>query len=129
VTGEKADSPTTLKWAVRLLYLECALLVLLTVFLIVQTFRSGAVSVPVVVGLIVMSLLATVAVYFIARGLGLRRRGYRGPAIVTQLFAIASGGFLLQTDPVWAGVLLILLGAGTGLLIVMPASTRALGIG
>jgi hypothetical protein len=41
---------------------------------------------------------------------------------------IASGGFLLQVGPAWIGLLLIALGALVGLLIVLPSSTRALGV-
>ena len=65
-----------------------------------------------------------------AAGLAAARRtaGARGPAIVVQLFVIASGGFLVQTGPLWLGWLLIGLGVLTGLLIVLPPSTRALGV-
>jgi hypothetical protein len=128
VTGEKADSPGTLSWAVRLLYLECAGLVILLVGFVVQAIRSSALGDPVVIGLAVLEALAAVVVFFVARALGRRARGARGPAVVLQLFVIASGGFLIQVHPVWLGVLLMVTGAVTGALIVAPPTTRALGI-
>jgi hypothetical protein len=42
---------------------------------------------------------------------------------------IASGGFLLQTGPAWLGLILMILGVAIGVLIVLPASTKALGVG
>ena len=45
-----------------------------------------------------------------------------------QLFVIAAGGFLVQVDPLWLGVALLVLGVLTGVLIVLPPSTRALGV-
>lgn len=130
MTGEKAvvDNPSTLMWAVRLLYLECAALAGLTVYLVVLDLTSDNVRVGVAVALTVFAALGVAAIFFVARGLGRRVRGARGPAVVIQLFTIAAGGFLLQVGPAWLGVVLMVLGVLTGLLIVLPASTRALGI-
>jgi hypothetical protein len=126
VTGEKTDSPTTLVWAVRLLYLEMVGLVALTVALIVEAIRNRTSA---AVGLAVLGLIAAVVVFFTARALSQHRRGGRGPAIVVQLFVIASGGFLIQVNPVWVGIIMIVLGAAVGVLVVVPPSTKALGIG
>ncbi|MBL7255042.1 hypothetical protein JKJ07_12030 [Actinoplanes sp. LDG1-01] len=115
-------------WAVRLLYLECAALAGLTVYLVVLDLTSDSVNVGVAVALTVFAALGVAAIFFVARGLGRRTRGARGPAIVIQLFTIATGGFLLQVGPVWLGVVLMVLGVLVGLLTVLPASTRALGI-
>ncbi|MGX6605894.1 hypothetical protein ACWKSP_27760 [Micromonosporaceae bacterium Da 78-11] len=130
MTDEKAvqPAPATLLWAVRLLYLQCAGLAVLTAYLIVLDLTSDLELVGVAVALTVMAALGAVAVFFVARGLGRRIAGVRGPAIVVQLFVIAAGGFLIQTGPLWSGLALLLLGALVGLLIVLPASTRALGV-
>lgn len=130
VTGEKSvvDKPATLLWAVRLLYLQCAGLAGLTVYLLVLDVTSGDVRVAVAVALTVLAALAAASVFVVARALGRLRAGARGPAIVVQLFVIAAGGFLIQVHPVWLGVLLMVMGVLTGLLIVLPASTRALGV-
>ncbi|MFI6077011.1 hypothetical protein ACIA5C_36305 [Actinoplanes sp. NPDC051343] len=130
MTGEKSvvDKPATLLWAVRLLYLQCAGLAGLTIYLLVLDLTSGDVQIGVAAALTVLTALASVSVFFVARALGRLRSGARGPAIVVQLFVIAAGGFLIQVHPLWLGVLMMVLGVLTGLLIVLPSSTRALGV-
>ena len=130
MTGEKSvvDNPATLVWAVRLLHLECAALAGLTGWLIVLDLTSPSVNVKMAIALTVFAALGVVAVFLVARALGRRTRGARGPAIVVQLFTIAAGGFLLQVGPVWLGLVLMALGLLVGLLIVLPPSTRALGV-
>ncbi len=129
VTAENSvpSSPTTLLWAVRLLYLEFAGLVGLTGYLIYLDVRSSKLQVGLAASLTVMAAIGAVSVFFVARGLGRRAIRARGPAIVVQLFVIAAGGFLIQTSPVWLGVTLLGLGVLAGLLMVLPPSTRALG--
>jgi hypothetical protein len=130
VTGEKSvvDKPATLLWAVRLLYLQCAGLAGLTVYLVVLDLTSDDLQVGPALGLTVLAALAAVSVYFVARALGRLAAGARGPAIVVQLFVIAAGGFLIQVHPLWLGLVLMALGVIIGLLIVLPPSTRALGV-
>jgi hypothetical protein len=130
VTGEKSvvDKPPTLLWAVWLLYLQCAGLAGLTIYLLVLDLTSGDVQIGVAAALTVLTALASASVFFVARALGRLRSGARGPAIVVQLFVIAAGGFLIQVHPLWLGVLMMVLGVLTGLLIVLPSSTRALGV-
>jgi hypothetical protein len=130
VTGEESDTarPATLVWAVRLLLLEAAGLAVLAAYLIVMVFTSGPVAIGMAVALIVLTVLGAAAVVVVARSLGRLTAGARGPAIVVQLFVIASGGFLLQTGPAWLGLPMMALGLLVGLLIVLPPSTRALGV-
>jgi hypothetical protein len=113
---------------VRLLYLECAGLVGLTAYLLVLDLTSDDVQIGVAAALTVMAALAVVSVFFVARALGRLAARARGPAIVVQLFTIAAGGFLIQVHPLWLGVLLMVVAVLTGLLIVLPPSTRALGV-
>ena len=129
MTGEESDSaPASLAWAVRLLVLEAAGLAALTVYLVVRLLTAEDVIVGIAASLIVMAALGAAAVAAVARALGRRRPGARGPAILVQLLVIASGGFFLQTGPLWTGLLLMALGLLVGLLVVLPASTRALGV-
>jgi hypothetical protein len=130
VTGEKSvvDKPTTLLWAVRLLYLQCAGLAGLTVYLLILDLTSDDVQIGAAAALTVLAALGAVSIFFVARALGRLQPGARGPAIVVQLFLIAAGGFLIQVHPLWLGVVLMVLAVLTGLLIVLPPSTRALGV-
>jgi hypothetical protein len=128
VTSQELDSPATLVWAVRLLYAEAVALVALAAYLLVLDLTGDATSVAVAVALTGFAVVAVVAVFFVARALGRRSVHARGPAIVVQLFVIASGGFLLQTGTAWVGALLMAVGIGVGLLCVVPPTTRALGL-
>jgi hypothetical protein len=120
--------PATLGFAVALLYLEFAGLAGLTAFLIVLDLTSNVLHLGVAVALTVLAALAAVSVFFVARGLARLAAGARGPAVVIQLFVIAAGGFLVQVHPLWLGLVLVALGVVTMLLIVLPPSTRALGV-
>jgi hypothetical protein len=124
----KESTPATLLWAVGLLMLQAAGLAVLTAYLVVRLLTTDNVQFGVAAALIVLTVLGAVAVAVVARSLRRRAAGARGPAIVVQLFVIASGGFLLQTGPRWLGLVLMALGLVVGLLIVLPSSTRALGV-
>ena len=128
MTSDKSNgrAPATLAWSVRLLYLEAAGLAVLTAYLIVLDLTADPESVPVAIALTVLAAVGAVFVGFVARALGRRAAAARGPAIVVQLMLIASGGFLVQTGAAGLGGPLLALGGLTGLLIVLPPSTRAL---
>jgi hypothetical protein len=130
VTSDEPDSvaPATLVWAVRLLQLQAVAQAGLTAYLIYLDLTADAADLPVAIGLTVLAAIGVVFVVLVARALARRRPGARGPAIVIQLLVIATGGFLLQTGPAWLGGALMALGVLVGLLIVLPASTRALGV-
>ncbi|GGL01512.1 hypothetical protein GCM10012284_40090 [Mangrovihabitans endophyticus] len=130
VTGKSSAAPgsATLAWAVRLMLLEAAALAGLTAYLIFLDLTADPDSVPIAIALTVMAAIGVAFVVFVARLLGRRRLGARGPAVFVQLMVIASGGFLVQTDPLWLGLVLLVLGVTVGVLIVVPSSTRALGV-
>ena len=130
MTGETRDKPrpATLSWAVRLLYAEAAGLAALTAYLVFLDLTVDTMSVPVAIAVTVMAALGVAFAYVVARALGRRSAAARGPAIVIQLMIIATGGFLLQVGPRWAGLGLMALGVLVGLLIVLPPSSRALGL-
>jgi len=128
VTASDNALPATLAWAVRLIFLEAAGLAALTAYLIYLDLTAEETSVVVAVALTVLAALGAAVVAIVGRALARLTRGARGPAIVAQLFILATGGFLLQTGPSWLGLLLMALAAAVGLLIVLPASTRALGL-
>ncbi|BCJ42736.1 hypothetical protein GCM10010168_05230 [Actinoplanes ianthinogenes] len=130
MTGENpvTTAAASLDWGVRLLYLESVGLAGLTAYLVVLDLTSAGADVGVAASLTVMAALAAVVVFLIARALGRRRVRARGPAVVVQLFLLATGGFLVQVGPLWLGVVLLALAAITALLVLLPASSRALGV-
>jgi chromate transport protein ChrA len=113
---------------VRLLFVEAAGLAALTAYLIYLDLTAERTSVAVAIALTVLTALGAVCVAIVGRALARLARGARGPAIVVQLFVLAAGGFLAQIGPLWLGLLLLALGVAVGLLIVLPPSTRALGL-
>ena len=130
MTGEKSvvDKPASLLWAVRLLYLQTAGLAALTVWLIVLDITRNVPEIAVAIALTVLAALGAGGVFLVGRSLDRRSLHARGPAIVVQLFVIAAGGFLIQVHPIWLGVLLMAFGVLVGVLIVLPSTTRALGV-
>lgn len=130
VTGENpaTASVPTLDWGVRLLYLESAGIAVLTAYLIVLDLTRDNVVVAIAASLTVMAALAAAAIFLVARALGRRSVRARGPAVVVQLFLLATGGFLVQYGNVPAGVALLILGTVTAVLVLVPPSSRALGV-
>ncbi|SDT76980.1 hypothetical protein SAMN04489716_7793 [Actinoplanes derwentensis] len=121
-------SAAPLDWGVRLLYLQGAGLAVLTAYLIVLDLTRDDVVIAIAASLTVMSALAAASVLLVARALGRRSVRARGPAVVVQLFVLATGGFLVQYGTLWAGVGLLILGAVTAALVLVPPSSRALGV-
>jgi hypothetical protein len=113
---------------VRLLFLEAAGLAALTAYLLYLDLTAEQTSVAVAIALTVSTALGAVCVAIVGRALARLARGARGPAVVVQLFVLAAGGFRLQIGPLWLGLLLLALGVAVGVLIVLPPSTRALGL-
>ncbi|WP_203824338.1 hypothetical protein [Actinoplanes palleronii] len=130
MTGENSVTAATapLDWGVRLLYLQFAGLAALTAYLLVLDLTGVFANFGVAASLTVMAALAAAAVFLVARALGRRQVRARGPAVVVQLFLLATGGFLLQVGPVWLGVVALVLAAVTAVLVLLPASSRALGV-
>jgi hypothetical protein len=131
VTAEHPETtavPATLAWAVRLLFVQAAALAVLTAYLVVMLLSGDATSVAIAIALIVLAAVGVLFIVLVARALARRRGAARGPAIVVQLMVIATGGFLVQTGPLWLGLILMAMGVVVGALTVLPASTRALGV-
>ncbi|MDX3639790.1 hypothetical protein [Streptomyces sp. MB09-02B] len=76
--------------------------------------------------LIALALLPLIA----ARGLLLRRGWSRGPAVITQIMALPVAYNLLRADSVAipAGIALAVVAVAALVLLINPATTRALGI-
>ncbi|BFU42550.1 hypothetical protein [Krasilnikovia sp. MM14-A1004] len=120
--------PATLAGAAGLLALEAAGLTALTAYLIVLDVTADKQSVTVAIALTAFAALGAAALGLLARALARRSGRARGPAVVVQLFLMATGGFLIQTGPAWLGMVLLILAAAVIVLIVLPPSTRALGL-
>ena len=123
-----AALPVTLRWAVRLLYVEAAAVAAMTAFLIYSDLTATAGDPRAAIGVTVFAALGAVALAAIGRSLGRRRAGTRGPAIVLQVMFLMIGFYLALGGLAWAGVPLMILALAVGGLIVSPTTTRALGL-
>ncbi|MYV46776.1 hypothetical protein [Streptomyces sp. SID2888] len=129
-TPEAEPRPVRLTAAAALAGLEGLALVAGGVWMLVLGLagspddRRGAVTGGIT--LIVLALLPLLA----ARGLLLRRGWSRGPAVITQVLALPVAYNLLQADSVAipAGIVLAVVAVAALVLLVNPATTRALGI-
>jgi hypothetical protein len=124
-----AELPATLLWAVRLLLGEAGLLAVVTAYLIYQDVTATATSLGVAIALTVFAALGAVAVLALTRALARRSAGSRGPAIVVQILLLVTAYYMLQGGLLWLGVPVLVLGLTVGILLVTPATTRALGLG
>jgi hypothetical protein len=127
--AEPTPSPTTLRWAVRLLLVQAAALAVLTLLLVYlglagdYTAARMALSLPGYVGLMTAALLG------LGVALARHRRWARGPAIVLELLQVPIGFTMLSGGLPQVGAPLLISGLlGAGLLLA-PATRQALGLG
>ncbi|WP_432986060.1 hypothetical protein [Dactylosporangium sp. CA-233914] len=121
-------APATLRWAVRLLLVEGAGLLLVTLWLVYLDLTSDAASVPGAVSVTVYLALMTACFLGIGLALHRRRRWARGPGIVVQMLQMPIGLTMLQTGSPWLGAPLFVLGLTGAVLLFAPATRIALGV-
>ncbi|MET7379467.1 hypothetical protein ABZT08_11670 [Streptomyces sp. NPDC005526] len=122
--------PRRLTYAAALVALEgCALLAAGVWMLVLGATGDGGDRQQAVTGGITVLVLALLPL-LAARGLLLRRGWSRGPAVITQILALPVAYQLLQADSVAvpAGIALAAVAVAALVLLVHPATTRALGI-
>ncbi|MFC7304909.1 hypothetical protein ACFQVC_11845 [Streptomyces monticola] len=123
--------PPRLTAAAALAALEGLALVVAGGYLVVKGAAGGADNVQqAVTGGITMIALAVLPL-LAARGLLKLRSWSRGPAIITQIMALPVAWQLLQADSmaIPAGIALAVVAVTALVLLVNPATTKALGIG
>lgn len=127
-TAAPERAPATLRWAVRLLFLEgtgLALLTLLFVYLdITHEWTAAEVALSATGYLALMTLLFL----GVAVALHRRRRWARGPGIVAQMLQMPIGWTMLTNDQPLIGAPLFALGLVGAVLLFAPSTRIALGI-
>ncbi|HEX8348020.1 MAG TPA: hypothetical protein VF657_25305 [Actinoplanes sp.] len=121
-------APGTLRWAVRLLFGEAAALALLTAYLLVMDVIADPADLRVAIALTVLTALFAAALAAVARALARRSAAARGPAIVAQIMLMVTAYYLIRGGLWWLGAPLLLLGLTVAVLLVLPPTTRALGL-
>ncbi|GHF65687.1 hypothetical protein GCM10018787_12460 [Streptomyces thermodiastaticus] len=132
-TSETTDAPTArprrLTYAAALCALEALALLAGGLWMLVLGLTGDADRQQAVTGGLTVLLLALLPL-LATRGLLLRRSWSRGPAVITQVMALPVAYSLLHADGVAvpAGIALTVVAVGALVLLVNPATTRALGI-
>ncbi|NYH43187.1 hypothetical protein HNR22_002914 [Micromonospora jinlongensis] len=127
MTIDSAPFPVTLRWAVRLLWAEAAVVGLIALWLIWADLTATTTDLLSALLVTVFAIGAAVVLWALGRALLRLQAGARAPAIVLQLMLLPIGWFMIQAGLAWLGVPLMVLGLGVGWLLVSPPTTRALG--
>lgn len=128
VTTDSDPIPVTLRWAVWLLRGEAVAVGLIALWLVWADLTADT-TVGLTSALLVtaFAVAGAVALWALGGALYRRRAGARAPAIVLQLMLLPIGWYMIQGGMGWLGVPLMALGVGVSVLLVAPASNRALG--
>ncbi|MER7440664.1 hypothetical protein [Micromonospora avicenniae] len=128
MTTDSDPIPVTLRWAVWLLRGEAVAVGLIALWLVWADLTTDT-TVGLTSALLVtaFAVAGAVALWALGGALHRRRAGARAPAIVLQLMLLPIGWYMIQGGMGWLGVPLMALGVGVSVLLVAPASNRALG--
>ncbi|WP_432835431.1 hypothetical protein [Dactylosporangium sp. CA-092794] len=128
MSGTAEQTPSTLRWAVRLLLLEGAGLAALTLWFVYQDLTASWTAAE--MALSSTGYLALMTVLFIGIGVALhrRRRWARGPGIVAQMLQMPIGWTMLTQGQPYVGAPIFLLGLAGAVLLFAPSTRIALGV-
>jgi hypothetical protein len=118
----------TLQWAVRLLFLQAAGLAVVTGLLVYLNITAKWTTAQMALSTTGYVALMTVAFTFVAVSLARRRRWARGPAIVIELLQVPIGYTMLTNGLPAVGGPVLVLGLAGAVLLLAPATRRALGL-
>lgn len=91
-----------------------------------ETVTGKPVDPPSAIGVTVLAILGGVGMLAVARGLSLKRRSSRSPAVVSQILALPVSWSLIQSGQYGYGVPLIILAVTALVLLLTRASHDAL---
>ena len=118
--------PVTLRWAVRLLWVETAALTAVAAAVLYQDVDGSAGSARGAAAVTMYTALVAAALAVLAWSLGHRRRWARGPAIVAQLLLLPVGFSMVSGGLIWLGLPVIMAGLFGAVTLLAPATRLAL---
>jgi hypothetical protein len=125
---ETNSTPTTLRWAVRLMMVETAALAVVTVWLVYEIATTTATSVRGAVLVTTYAGLMAALFGLLGWALNRRRAWARGPAIVLEMLLIPIGYYMTTGGVAWLGLPVIAFGlVGAGMLLA-PSTRTTLGL-
>lgn len=118
--------PATLRWAVRLLWVEVAAVAAAVVLLLYQDLVGTAADLANALALTGFVAIGGAALAGLTVALTRRRARARAPAIVLQLLAVMTGYLMVTAGQWWLGLPVGALGVVVTSLLVAPSTSAAL---
>lgn len=126
VSSPSIAVPALLRWAVRLLWLEVAVVAAVVLFLLYQDLVGNPTRLADALAVTAFVALTGAALAGLAVALSRRKARARAPAIVLQLIAVMTGYLLITNGHPWLGVPVGVLGVVVTSLLVAPATSAAM---
>lgn len=118
--------PATLRWAVRLLWVEVAAVATAVLYLLYQDLTGTATDLADALALTGFVAVGGAALAGLAVALARRKARARAPAIVLQLIAVMTGYLMIGAGQLWLGAPIGVLGVAVTTLLVAPATSAVL---
>lgn len=118
--------PATLRWAVRLLWVEVAAVATAVLYLLYQDLTGTATDLTDALALTGFVAVGGAALAGLAVALARRKARARAPAIVLQLIAVMTGYLMIGAGQLWLGAPIGVLGVAVTTLLVAPATSAVL---
>lgn len=97
-------TPATLRWAIRLLYVEATTLALVAGLLLYETFTVAEVHRGSAAAFTGFTALVAAALAYLGRSLYRRQPRARAPAIALQLFMLPTAYYMVSGGLAWLGL-------------------------
>ena len=123
----RTTAPGTLRWAVRLLFVQAVGVAVVAGVLIYAAFTQPAASLASAVATVAVPCGLAALLAALGRQLNRRRSWARGVAIVLELLLLLIGYTMISGGAAWAGIPLMVLSFGGAALLLAPSSREALG--
>jgi hypothetical protein len=128
VTDRTRPAPTTLRWGIRLLLGQAAVVTAVFGYVVYRSVTATAVIVRDVALVVVFTAVMAALLWLCAWALSRRYGWVRGPSVVLELMLLPIGYFMIAAGRLWIGLPVLALGlVGAGLL-VAPTTREALGV-
>jgi len=126
VSSTSVTLPATLRWAVRLLWVEVAGVAAAVLFLLYQDLTGTATDLADALALTGFVVVGGAVLAGLAVALTRRKTRARAPTIVLQLIAVMTGYLMIGAGQLWLGAPIGLLGVAVTSLLVAPATSAVL---